>query len=126
MTDSCSQSVHLARWEEETGLARAFEAAWHEPPESGTVALVTRCSDEQGTLSERALPIDVIEAAARHLASRGASVRLILVPGDMDELEVHLRTCAQLEAAGFTVTTRTSGRKLALAGEVLGEKLVED
>lgn len=125
MTDSLVQSVHLARWEEETGLAKAFHGAWPEPPETGVVALVTRCSDEQGMQSARALPTAVIEAAARHLASRGALVRLIMVPGDMDELEGHLRVCAELEEAGFSVVSNSSGRELQIGGEILASVGVE-
>lgn len=125
MTDSAAHSVHLARWEEETGLARAFEAAWQAVPDSGVIALVTRCSDEQGAQSERALATNVIEAAARHLASRGALVRLVLVPGDMDEVEGHLRACEALEAAGFAVVSTSSGQALNLDATVLASADVE-
>ncbi|MBD89642.1 MAG: hypothetical protein CL940_04855 [Deltaproteobacteria bacterium] len=112
-------SVHLARWEEETGLTRAFESAWSNPPSSGTVALITRCCDEQGARSERALHTDVIVAAARRLGSAGAQVRVVVVPGDMDELELHRQVCQELEEAGLAVVSQTAGRALHLGGEVL-------
>ena len=126
MTDLSEHSVHLARWEEETGLTRAFESAWSNPPKGGTVALITRCCDEQGARSERALPTEVIVAAARRLGSAGAQVRVIVVPGDMDELELHRQACEELEEAGLTVISQTAGRALHLDGEVLGKPGTEE
>jgi cyclic pyranopterin phosphate synthase len=125
VTELRDQTARLARWEGDAGLAQAFASVWPEPPSSGTVTLVTRATDEQGTLSACGLALEVIEAAAERLGTGGAQVQVLVVPGDLDESAGHGEACDRLAAAGLEVVSSSDGREVAIDGTVVARAEIE-
>ena len=107
----------LARVEDQGQADEALEALWPRVPSGGTVALLAMPVGPQGELGLRALPLWLIEAAARRLGSAGAQVRIVCVPGRLDEGRPFAEQVQALEARGLDVVIDAAATWVQVGGE---------
>ncbi|MGB0592378.1 MAG: radical SAM protein [Myxococcota bacterium] len=113
--------VRLARLEELTQAQQALESVWPAPPEGGEVALLAMPVGPQGELGPRAVPTWLIRAAASRLAINGATVRVVAVPGRLDEAGAFAEQISLLTRGGLAVHTEAAQRTMTLEGPLLGQ-----
>ena len=106
--------VRLARLEDSTHAQQALESVWPTPPSGGVVALLAMPVGPQGELGPRALPAWLIRAAAVRLAVNGAQVRVVSVPGRLDEAGAFAEQVSGLVRQGVEIHTESSQRTMAL------------
>jgi len=80
---------------------------------------VTSLVDTQGEASERALPLHVVVAAARRLASGGASVLVVSCPGRLESTRDHEKRLRTLADQGIETSTSPAGVAVDVEGVVL-------
>ena len=113
--------VRLARLEDSTHAQQALESVWPTPPSGGVVALLAMPVGPQGELGPRALPAWLIRTAAVRLAVNGAQVRVVSVPGRLDEAGAFAEQVSGLVRQGVEIHTESLQRTMALQGPLLGQ-----
>jgi len=116
--------IGLVRVEDSTSADRAVRELWPAPPTGGTVALLATPVGPQGEVGPRATPLWLIEAAARRLAHDGATVRIVCVPGRLDEGRAFAEKVTALEAAGLHVVMDAAHRDVAVDGDHIARAAV--
>lgn len=114
----------LARCERAADEARALAETLAEVPASGVVALMAMPVGPQGAVDSRAVPLSLIQAAARYFADRGATVRVVAAPTLLDLREPFDAAVAQLRGAGLEVCTEAVAAPVAGAGPRLASAAV--
>ncbi|MCB9727912.1 MAG: radical SAM protein [Deltaproteobacteria bacterium] len=109
----------VVRCEAAADEARALAEAWPEVPEAGDVALVAMPVGPQGEVDAHAVPLSLLMAAARRLASGGARVRVVAVPTTLDVREPFDEAVAAMRAAGLEVCTEDSPTEVPIGGQRL-------
>ncbi|MEZ4265675.1 MAG: radical SAM protein [Myxococcota bacterium] len=114
----------LARCEQPGEEARAVAEVLAELPAGGVVALVAMPVGPQGEVDERAVSLSMIQVAAGFLAGRGATVRVVAVPGSLDLREPFDEAVSRLRAAGLDVITDIEALEVSAPGPRLARAAV--
>ncbi|MDP6942823.1 MAG: radical SAM protein [Myxococcota bacterium] len=114
----------LVRVEDQGHADEAIRTLWPDVPATGTVALLAMPVGPQGELGPRATPLWLIEAAARRLGHAGAQVRVVCVPGRLDEGRAFAEQVIALEARGVQVAADPDFRDVVMGGHHLARAAV--
>ena len=116
--------IGLTRLEDSEQAAGAIRQLWGDVPVEGAVALIAMPVGPQGETGARATPLWLIEAAAKHLMARGATVRVVCVPERLDEGRMFAESVRALEAVGLEVVVDPVYRDVTIGGEIVSEAAV--